>query len=242
MSKFVGVVIFGLLASLVFLAVQYVFPWFNLLEFYQTTTIRLGSERALAVCLLVIYLLLAAWAVLAFVRWMTSLTIDIARSIKNTLIRKKTPTVDQTLDNTLIIDDPALKRPMVRLMETFFSVAVWLFFVYLLQTIATTLMWIFGLEKFYNFNFSQATIDGTMEAILLTVYTAALFIAIQIAWAEWNQWRFGSLTRRKQAAIVDAVEVANFFNQPIETIRSIQAAKITSITPLEAGFAFREVN
>lgn len=241
MSKIAAAGIFAVFAALVILAVEFILPqgidWQGI---YQALLTRLDSNRLLAVVLLIIYLSLSAWVLLASVRWIAEFATDIVASVKRAF-GKGEVAEEQTLDNSLIIDSPKLKRPMVRIAETIFSVAIWAFFVYLFQTILTTFMWLFGMERIYYFHFSQAAIEGTYDAVLFTLYTAAFFITVLFAWAQWNYWRFGRLERRKQAALVDASEVASFFCLPLATIRRIQDAKITSVTPLPDGFDFREL-
>lgn len=194
----------------------------------------------LAVFLLTLYLVLAFWVVLAFGRLMAGLAMDAILSLQGFFGRTNNA-VPQTLDNTLIIDSPSLKKPLMRLMETVFSAAVWVFFVYLFQTIVTTVMWILGLERIYHMNISIPEVEGTLEATVFALCAAGIFIGALFAWAQWNYWIYGRLEQRRSRATVSTAEVAEHFSVPLVTINRLQASKISSIMPMPVGLIFREI-
>lgn len=243
MARIAAFLIFWVLVAIVYLVMEAILPqWIDLNSMYNTISVRFDSERAVAIFVLSLYLLLALSVLISFGRWMARFAMDIVTSIQNFFSGKKDAPEHQTLDNTLIIDSPKLKKPVVRFLETVFSAAVWLFFVYLFQTIITTLLWILGMDGMYNFNFSEASIEGTIGAVLTAFYAAVLSIIVLYLWAKWNYWRFGRLDRRQPAPHVTASEVATFFSLPLATIMQIQSTKMMAIMPVaDGGLVFREI-
>jgi poly-beta-1,6-N-acetyl-D-glucosamine biosynthesis protein PgaD len=242
MKKIALTVVFGIMVFLVWAANSITFAaMINWNNFFQTMVTRLGTERIFAGILLIFYLLMAIMVVISFGRWMLEFAREIVVLAQSILTKKQTTISEQTLDNTLIINNPKLKKPAVRFIETLFSVAVWLFFVYLFQTILTTFMWVFGLEKIYHFNFSVEVIEGTLDALVLILYTALTCIVVLFAWAQWNYWRFGRLERRKSRPAVRNDEVATFFSLPLSTVYRIQNSKIAFILPIaDNAISFHE--
>ncbi len=243
MARIAAFLIFGIMLVAVYLLIELAFPqWFDWTYLYDNITVRLNSESASAVAVLSAYLLLALWVLIGFGRWMAGLAIAIVTPIQNFFSKKEEGPENQTLDNTLIIDSPKLKKPIVRFFETVFSAVVWLFFVYLFQTIVTTILWILGMERIYDFNFSQTAIQGTVGALILAAYAAVISIAVLFLWARWNIWRFGKLNRRQPAPVVSADEVAMFFSLPVATVLQIQSTKIMAIMPIAGGgLDFQEI-
>jgi poly-beta-1,6-N-acetyl-D-glucosamine biosynthesis protein PgaD len=133
------------------------------------------------------------------------------------------------MEDTLIIDSPSLKRKWLRVVEALFSAAVWVFFIYLFQTIVTTIMWILGLEHIYSYNFSPDSISSTLDAMLLALYTAVAAMVVLVVWAQWNYWRFGRLERRKPRPVVTKEEVAEQFAVPVDSVDKMQAAKFATM-------------
>jgi len=190
----------------------------------------------MATCVLIIYLLLAAWIVLAFSHWLLTLAKDLLARFRNDKQKES-----QTLDNTLIIDNPDLKKPLQQFIEIVVSAAIWLFFLYLFHLIITTATWILGFHPIDNIEFSDVALQGTLDTMNFAFYVAVTFIILMVVWSKWNYWRFGRLERRQFRPPVLEGELANMFHLSTSIITQMQKTKLMALIPLPLGFKLQEV-
>jgi len=203
---------------------------------------RFASEKVLGMVVLVGYAFLVAWMLIALGRWMLDFAFTIVDGVQSIMSgRRQQAATAQTLENRIIIDQPTLKKPMLRFLETIFSAVVWVFFIYLFQTIFTTAFWLLGLEHIYSYTFTRDSIESTIDAMIFAMYTAIVSMIVLFAWAQWNLRRYGGLDRRRPRPPVSQEEVAKEFEVPLDTVSQMQTAKMAVIQTSPTGIVYKEV-
>jgi poly-beta-1,6-N-acetyl-D-glucosamine biosynthesis protein PgaD len=234
MSRAIGLIIFAIVIVLLYLPFQYALEqWFGLTWVVRDFTSRFAASESLITVVLTGCVLMALWVVVALGRWIFRIVFDAVHGVQSVMAGAGEQAAGaMMMEDTLIIDSPSLKRKWLRVVEALFSAAVWVFFIYLFQTIVTTIMWILGLEHIYSYNFSPDSISSTLDAMLLALYTAVAAMVVLVVWAQWNYWRFGRLERRKPRPVVTKEEVAEQFAVPVDSVDKMQAAKFATIQPV----------
>jgi len=243
MRRLIGFLIFGVLIVLIYIGFRFFLGQFpSLNSVFTDLPTRFASEKVLGVVVLVGYSFLVAGLLIALGRWMLDLVFTLVDGVQNILSgRRQQAATAETLENRIIIDQPALNKPRMRLLETIFSAVVWVFFIYLFQTIFTTAFWLLGLEHIYSYTFTRDSIESTIDAMVFAMYTAIASMIVMFAWAQWNLRRYGRLDRRKPRPPVSQEEVAKEFEIPLDTVNQMQSAKIAVIQTSPRGIVYKEV-
>ncbi|MBP2653929.1 MAG: PgaD-like protein [Firmicutes bacterium] len=242
----IGALIFGLFIGAMVLSyvavTRWLYPWMDLSFGHENIISRFTTEPILASLVLVVYLVMAVIVVVALVRWTFRFAVETAGAMKGSTRLAKRLKYSQAPDQAdLIIDSPKLKTWYMRLGEAFFSAAVWMFFLYLFQTIATTFMWLLGFNEFYVLNISFAAIEATVGSLATAVIVAAVSMLILFSWANWNLWRYGRKKRRQQGPAVTKEEVAQQFAIPLSMVDNVQSSKLATIMPGPSGIVYQEI-
>lgn len=210
--------------------------------FVNDLAVRMKTDRSLVVCILSFLAIFGGWILLCAIRWAYRFVLAILGGGSSILggMQEQAAAVE-TLEESLIIDSPGLKKPAARVIETVFSAAVWVFFMYLLQTIVTTIFWLLGMEHIYGYNVTKDSIDATLATMIFALLVAGAALIILIVWAQWNYWRYGRLERRRARPEVTDEETAQQFSVRLISVEQMRKAKIATILPVPSGIIFQEM-
>lgn len=123
-----------------------------------------------------------------------------------------------------IIDGKQKKK--LKLIENFFSLFGWtLMLGYLIQIVASLIVWGFSLSNFYIELFMIRNIEKTLRIILITVLISVILFIIMYIWGKYNFNKFAHLRRRKFPKDTTPDDLAEYFNLPIDEILKMQSDK-----------------
>ncbi|NLP42168.1 MAG: poly-beta-1,6-N-acetyl-D-glucosamine biosynthesis protein PgaD [Veillonellaceae bacterium] len=139
------------------------------------------------------------------------------------------------LETQMVINQPALQKPIIRGLEVFASASIWLVFLYFFQTFFSAVVWILGGRLVYDRLFLPSIIEGTENMLfLIFVFALAMFL-VMLTWANWNYWRFGRLDRRKPRPPISNSIIASYYAIPEKMVVSARDMKVARINPLDSG-------
>ncbi|MCX7780463.1 MAG: poly-beta-1,6-N-acetyl-D-glucosamine biosynthesis protein PgaD [Negativicutes bacterium] len=186
----------------------------------------LTNSYLLANATVTAYLLCGLCFGVLLVKWIISgLRIMVGASVK---IWSSTAQTSSTA--APVIDQPQLKKLPLRILEMIFSVSIWAFFIYLIQPLATVLLWIFGFTYLSKTHlFSLSALEGTAMIMEFSAYLAVFFFLSLLSWANWNYWRYGRLNRRKPKPAVAIKELAAYYDVPPARVEEAQAVKLATL-------------
>jgi poly-beta-1,6-N-acetyl-D-glucosamine biosynthesis protein PgaD len=123
-----------------------------------------------------------------------------------------------------IIDGKQKKK--FKIIEWIFSVFGWsLMLGYLIQIIASLIVWGFSLSNFYDKLFMIGNLENTIRIILATILISLILFIVMYGWGKYNFKRFAHLRRRKFPDDIKPEELAKYFNLPVEEIKKMQNDK-----------------
>jgi poly-beta-1,6-N-acetyl-D-glucosamine biosynthesis protein PgaD len=128
------------------------------------------------------------------------------------------------MDDENIIDGKQKKK--LKLFEGIFSFFGWMLMLgYLIQIIASLIIWIFGLSNIYQKLFMINNMETTIKITLMTVVISIVVFIIMLTWGKYNYNRYAHLRRRKFPKDVTQEDVAEYFNLPFDEIKKMQNDK-----------------
>lgn len=123
-----------------------------------------------------------------------------------------------------IIDGKQKKK--IKIIENFFSLFGWtLMLGYLIQIVASLIVWAFSLSNFYIELFMIKNIEKTIRIILITVLISVILFIVMYIWGKYNFNKFAHLRRRKFPKDTTPNDLAEYFNLPIDEIIKMQNDK-----------------
>ena len=134
-----------------------------------------------------------------------------------------------TKNEKLIIDDPALQKPLIRGAELVFSAGMWVIFIYLLQGLITGIFWIIGGYHVYGYVLAPEVIQGTKDLLFLVAIWGVIVFCVLFLWANWNYWAYGRKERRKSRGLVSVEEAAAYHGISPELAKTAKSARQITI-------------
>lgn len=123
-----------------------------------------------------------------------------------------------------IIDGKQKKK--FKIIEWIFSVFGWILMLgYLIQIIASLIVWGFSLSNFYDKLFMIGNLENTIKIILATILISLILFIVMYVWGKYNFKRFAHLRRRKFPEDIKPEELAKYFNLSVEEIKKMQNDK-----------------
>lgn len=142
------------------------------------------------------------------------------------------------MNNKLIIDKPALKSLVMRILEALFSTTAWAIFLYFCQPFFTIVFWLLTGYWIQLHFFSDSLILPMMDILFRSFLFSLVSLLLLMSWSLWNVWRYGGLDRRKPRPMVLDTVIAATFSVPITTLTRARNAKLALITPTTLGVFF----
>lgn len=131
--------------------------------------------------------------------------------------------IHDNVDENII--DGKQKRKF-KIIENFFSLFGWtLMLGYLIQIVASLIVWGFSLSNFYTELFMIRNIEKTIRIILITVLISVILFIVMYIWGKYNFNKFAHLRRRKFPRDTTPDDLAKYFNLPIDEITKMQNDK-----------------
>lgn len=131
--------------------------------------------------------------------------------------------IHSNIDENII--DGKQKRKF-KIIENFFSLFGWtLMLGYLIQIVASLIVWGFSLSNFYTELFMIRNIEKTIRIILITVLISVILFIVMYIWGKYNFNKFAHLRRRKFPKDTTPNDLAEYFNLPIDEILKMQNDK-----------------
>lgn len=131
--------------------------------------------------------------------------------------------IHNNVDENII--DGKQKRKF-KIIENFFSLFGWtLMLGYLIQIVASLIVWGFSLSNFYTELFMIKNIEKTIRIILITVLISVILFIVMYIWGKYNFNKFAHLRRRKFPKDTTPDDLAEYFNLPIDEIAKMQNDK-----------------
>lgn len=113
-----------------------------------------------------------------------------------------------------------------KIIENFFSLLGWtLMLGYIIQIVASLIVWGFSLSNFYTELFMIRNIEKTIRIILITVLISVILFIVMYIWGKYNFNKFAHLRRRKFPEDTTPNDLAEYFNLPIDEILKMQNDK-----------------
>ena len=123
-----------------------------------------------------------------------------------------------------IIDGKQKKK--FKIIDWIFSVFGWILMLgYLIQIIASLIVWGFSLSNFYDKLFMIGNLENTIKIILATILISLILFIVMYVWGKYNFKRFAHLRRRKFPEDIKPEELAEYFNLSVEEIKKMQNDK-----------------
>ena len=138
-------------------------------------------------------------------------------------------------EKMMVIDQPDLQSPLIRVVEMFVSAGMWLAFLYILQLVVTSLAWLTGGVLICGQVFLPPEWQELKTLLIGTLAYAAVIFGALWGWANWNYWRYGRLERRKPRPPVADETVAGHFGVSIDVVRQARRAKQARVLPQLSG-------
>jgi poly-beta-1,6-N-acetyl-D-glucosamine biosynthesis protein PgaD len=130
-----------------------------------------------------------------------------------------------------LINQPTLQKTSVRGLQLLASATAWGIFLYFLQTLFTTVVWLTGGKLLYHQSLLPASIEGTKSLLINSCYFAIIIFLLLFIWANWNYWRFGRLERRKPRPPISDEVIATYYGISLKSVYDARAVKIASLSP-----------
>lgn len=138
-----------------------------------------------------------------------------------------------------IINQPELKTPLLRGIETLIALSAWSLFFYFLQSLVTAIAWNFGFSFLSRTVFFSSSLQSTLSMLSNALWFAVFIFTTLYAWAQWNYWRYGRRNRRKAKPAVTNNDMALYFQLSETAVKNAQQFKIACAVPTETGIEIR---
>jgi poly-beta-1,6-N-acetyl-D-glucosamine biosynthesis protein PgaD len=123
----------------------------------------------------------------------------------------------------------------VRLRDAILTVVLWIGYVYLMRDVLSIALSFFGVSVPWGVQFYDESLPATMSR--LAAYSAVIIADtfVLLAWARYNQIRFGRRNRRRHSEATAPAELGSFFALTTEQVIACQGAKRTVMVHDERG-------
>lgn len=128
------------------------------------------------------------------------------------------------MEDENIIDGKQKRK--FKIFEGIFSFCGWILMLgYLIQIMASLIIWIFGLSNIYEKLFMINNIENTIRTTLITVWISIIVFIIMLTWGKYNYNRYAHLRRRKFPKDTTIEELSEYFNLSLDKIEKMQNDK-----------------
>ena len=113
----------------------------------------------------------------------------------------------------------------MRLRDAVCTVLLWAGYLYLMRNVFSVLLSLYGIFVPWGAQYDDNSFLDVSDRLL--GYSVAIMVntCMLIAWARYNQFRFGRRNRRRRSPAVTAEEVGSFFALTPEQVAACQRAK-----------------
>ncbi len=127
-----------------------------------------------------------------------------------------------------LIQKPSAQRPLPRTLWGAVTGVFWLAYLYLWTPVLTLLLWLLGVRTAASeLYLRQHQVDPFL--MLFLPATAAIVVALLLAWAEYNRWRFARIRGERRGAqpLVPLEEVAAALGADLRVAHALNAGRIS---------------
>ena len=130
-----------------------------------------------------------------------------------------------TLHNDIHIQAPELLTAPERRRDTLITAAMWLAYLYLWVPLLSLGAWLLGFEFAYDVMIRSGGIRDLGGILIVYAAIVCVIICAVTLWSLINRARFRGVKRRKSAANVSLLEMAQHFDLEEESVRNLRASK-----------------
>lgn len=124
----------------------------------------------------------------------------------------------------MIIDGK--QKGNMKVVESFITTLGWFYIaVFLVQIILSLLLWYFNVSIIASELLVFPHIMDTLKVFLTTAVIASSSLVVLFLWGKYNYLRYGRLNRRRAPRDTTPLDIAAYFNLPIEEVEKYQSIK-----------------
>jgi len=123
----------------------------------------------------------------------------------------------------------------VRLRDAILTVILWIGYVYLMRDALSVVLTFFGVPVPWGVQFSDESLPAVMRRLAAYGVVIIADTFVLLAWARYNQIRYGRRNRRRHSDATAPAELGSFFALTPEQVLACQGAKRNVMVHDERG-------